>query len=153
VNNSVSVCDRQKTLRADTRLLRKITLDLLVRLLPSKAFDLAIHVLPAPEMCRLNETFLRHKGSTDVLAFDYSPPGHRKVLYGEIFVCLDEAFIQARRFGTTWQSELVRYVIHGVLHLTGHDDHHPARRRKMKLEENRLLKQLGRQFDFSELAK
>ena len=41
---------------------------------------------------------------------------------GKSFVCLDEAVRQARRFHTTWQSELVRYVVHGVLHLLGYDD-------------------------------
>ena len=50
---------------------------------------------------------------------------------------------QAREFGTTWQSEVVRYVIHGLLHLRGHDDLKPAERRVMKREENRLLKRVA----------
>jgi len=149
----VTVRDRHKARRVDTRLLRTIALDLLDRLVPSPASDLAIYVVAAPEICRLHETFLRHQGSTDVLAFDYRQAGGPEALQGEIFICLDEAMIQARRFHTTWQSELVRYVVHGILHLVGHDDHRPAQRRKMKLAENRLLKQLGRQFNFSELAK
>ena len=44
------------------------------------------------------------------------------LLHGEIFICVDEAIRQARRFGTIWQSEIVRYLIHGVLHLLGFDD-------------------------------
>ena len=48
-------------------------------------------------------------------------------------------FLQAKQFKTTWQSEIVRYVIHGVLHLLGHDDRLAAARRRMKREENRLL--------------
>jgi probable rRNA maturation factor len=152
VNNSVTVRNRHKGRPIDTRLLRKIALALMGQLIQSRSFELGIYILKTAEMTRLNETFLRHRGSTDVLAFDYSQPEPEPALCGEILVCLDEAVAQARRFRTTWQSELIRYIVHGALHLTGYDDHHRARRRKMKLQENRLLKQLGRQFDFSKLA-
>jgi probable rRNA maturation factor len=64
---------------------------------------------------------------------------------------MDEALIQARRFRTTWQTELVRYLIHGVLHLQGHDDRRSVSRRSMKKEEARLLKKLGRRFCLSKL--
>jgi len=74
-------------------------------------------------------------------------------LHGELFICVDDAVAQAREFGTTWQSEIVRYLVHGVLHLRGHDDHDPAARRKMKREENRLLRGLDRRFDLSRLAR
>ena len=73
------------------------------------------------------------------------------LLHGEIFVCLDEAVSQARRFHTTWQSELVRYVVHGVLHLLGYDDAASRARRKMKAAEDTLVRQLARQFDFHSL--
>jgi rRNA maturation RNase YbeY len=149
----VLVRDRQKARPVDTRLLRKIALALM-RQLPQKAsFELGIYILDPGEMSRLNETFLGHEGSTDVLAFDYGHPVEDQVLSGEIFVCLDVAVRQAARFHTTWQSELVRYVIHGVLHLKGYDDHYPAQRRKMKLQENRLLKEIALQFKFTDLAK
>jgi len=68
-------------------------------------------------------------------------------------VCADEAGIQARRFRTSWQSELVRYLVHGVLHLKGYDDQRSVSRRKMKREEDRLVKELGKRFDLSKLQK
>jgi rRNA maturation RNase YbeY len=89
-------------------------------------------------MARLNESFLRHAGPTDVLAFNYSEPGV-EMLHGEVFVCVEVAVSQARQFATRWQDELVRYAIHGALHLKGFDDHRPADRRRMKREEDRLL--------------
>ena len=76
-----------------------------------------------------------------------------RVLHGEIFICVDEAVVQARRFRASWQSELVRYVIHGVLHLRGFDDLHPAGRRKMKREEDRLLREIALRFALSKLAR
>ena len=120
----------------------------------AQACELGICLVAAREMSRINETYLRHRGSTDVLTFDYSAdPATGGWLGGEIFVCVDEAISQGRRLRTGWPSELVRYVVHGLLHLQGFDDHHPAARRQMKLEENRLLRRLARRFDFSQLER
>jgi probable rRNA maturation factor len=66
---------------------------------------------------------------------------------------VDEALIQARRFRTSWQSEIVRYLIHGILHLQGFDDQRPADRRKMKREESRLLRRSSLRFDLRKVAK
>ena len=73
-------------------------------------------------------------------------------VHGEIFICIDDAVKQARQFRTTWQSELVRYLIHGVLHAVGYGDLTPADRGVMKREENRLLLMLSRQFSLRHLA-
>ena len=122
-------------------------------------------------MTELNERFLGHSGPTDVITFNNSEeamtltewmdpalvgPAQNttgsSALRGEIFICIRVALDQARRFGTTWQSEVVRYAIHGLLHLRGYDDRHPAARRKMKTVENRWLRQLAGRFDFKKLA-
>jgi probable rRNA maturation factor len=121
-------------------------------------FELGVYVVAAAEMTYLNETFLGHQGSTDVITFNYAdgvpPAGHQATerLHGEIFICLDEAQLQARRFRTVWQSELVRYLVHGVLHLCGYNDQRPASRREMKRVEDRTLRQLGQTFDFRKLS-
>jgi rRNA maturation RNase YbeY len=75
-----------------------------------------------------------------------------KQIHGELFVCVDEAVLQARQFGTSWQAEVVRYVVHGVLHLLGHDDLRPAARRTMKREENRLVRGLAKRFSLAQLS-
>ena len=64
-----------------------------------------------------------------------------------------DAVKQAQEFKTSWQSEVVRYAIHAVLHLRGYDDLQPAKRRVMKREENRLLRGLAPAFDLSDLEK
>ncbi len=72
---------------------------------------------------------------------------------GELFVCVDEAMTQAKRFRCTWQAEIVRYIVHGVLHLLGHDDLKPEPRRRMKREENRLVRRLGAKNSFAQLSR
>ncbi len=64
------------------------------------------------------------------------------MIHGEIFICIPEAERQAKVFETDWFSEVVRYEIHGILHLTGHDDLEPVARKKMKREENRLVRKI-----------
>jgi probable rRNA maturation factor len=167
LSGSLLIQNRQRAIRLDARLLRLITKSLLTELLELEDFDLAVCIVRAPKMARINETFLQHTGSTDVITFDYSknvlpascrqidsklPAGCLKHVHGEIFICIDDAMAQAREFRTSWQSEIARYVIHGVLHLLGYDDIRPADRRKMKREENRLLKKVSRLFPLRKLG-
>jgi probable rRNA maturation factor len=148
--------NQQRTHPINVRQLRWMTRELLRDHLWIEDYDLAIYVVRAKKMAEINQTYLHHEGSTDVITFDYSErrsgssigpstlnPQPSPALHGELFVCIDEAIAQARTFRTTWQSELIRYVIHGILHLCGHDDLKPAARRLMKREENRLLKRLA----------
>jgi probable rRNA maturation factor len=125
--------------------LRRIVRFLLRDLLHANGHELGIYILEGEEMIRLNETFLRHRGVTDVITFNYAecPDG---LLKGEIFVCVDEAFIQAKHFGASWQEELVRYIVHGILHLLGYDDRRKTDRLKMKRRENQLVRKLTQTF-------
>jgi len=152
-SNALAVHNRQQRRRVDCRLLESILRALLAEDLKTEASQLEINIVDAASMSRLNETFLRHRGSTDVLAFDYRESMDHSALFGELFLCVDEAMVQAARFGTTWQNELVRYAVHGILHLLGYDDHKPLRRREMKRVENRLLKGLARRFALKKLGR
>ncbi|HYG36265.1 MAG TPA: rRNA maturation RNase YbeY [Clostridia bacterium] len=153
MSRTLTLRNRQRIQPVDLRLLRGVVRALLQDLLHLETFELSIHVVGAPEMTHLNETFLRHEGSTDVITFDYSDPALPSFLGGDIFVCMDEAVRQAKRFRVTWQNELVRYIVHGVLHLQGYDDHRKADRRKMKAAETRLLQKLAAQFPLPKLGK
>ena len=173
MSGSLCIWNRQRTVRVNTRHLRRLTRTLLRDLFKTSNFDLGIYLIRATEMARLNETFLRHKGPTDVITFDYKVDvtassgrplrgnGARRnrlaaalqTLHGEIFICPEQAVTQARRFHTRWQSELGRYVIHALLHLNGFDDLRPGARRQMKRAEDGLLRALARRVNLSELAK
>ena len=168
MSGSLAIANRQRIVSLNTRLLRSVTMALLTEFLKLKEFDLSLIIVRAPEMARINQTFLQHEGSTDVITFDYDenvppasrrqsasnlPARRRKHVHGELFICIDDAKAQAREFRTTWQSELARYIVHGVLHLRGYDDIRAADRRKMKREENRLLKEIARLFPLKELGR
>jgi probable rRNA maturation factor len=151
---NVVLANHQRTRNLNLRLLKQIANALLVDLKIEDA-ELGVHLIAAPEMTRLNEKFLRHQGSTDVITFDYSDAGRqtpaaRRQLHGEIFICVDEAILQAHKFGTRWQSEIVRYLVHGILHLLGYDDSHAGERRKMKREEDRRVRELSRRFSLAQ---
>jgi rRNA maturation RNase YbeY len=151
VSQSLLIKSRPGGKKVEVRQLRKAACMLLEELLGIAHFDLAIYLVRPVEMTRINQKFLGHEGSTDVITFDYADaPG--SVVHGEIFICVDEAVSQARRFRTTWTHELVRYFIHGVLHLLGYDDVRPAARRKMKREENRLLKEMARRLSLAKIG-
>ena len=155
---TIVIQNRQRSRRIDTRILRQIAKHLLGDLLREGEAELGIHLVNAVEMAQVNETYLGHTGSTDVITFDHNPPrtssrSEAPPLHGELFICVDDAIEFAHEFETSWQAEVVRYVVHGVLHLRGFDDLEPAKRRVMKREENRLTQILGDQFGLRKIAK
>ncbi len=149
---SLTIRNHQQVRAVNTPLLRRLTQSLLKDHLKQSDYLLGINLVSAKKMSRINEAFLQHTGSTDVITFDYNEGQTGKPLCGEMFICLNDAVAQAKDFNTTWQSELARYVIHGLLHLSGYDDLQPALRREMKREESRLLKALSKSFPLSKLA-
>jgi probable rRNA maturation factor len=168
---NIVIVNRQRTQNINTRLLRQIVGELFGALKITEA-ELGINLVGTREMTLVNETFLHHAGSTDVITFDHtpgvppaggsaakkSPRANRRrpalqTLHGELFVCVNDAILQAREFKTDWQSEVVRYIVHGVLHLLGHDDLKPQRRRAMKRAENRLVRRLARRFALAQLSR
>jgi probable rRNA maturation factor len=145
--------NRQRTRTLNTPLLRRIIQHLLQIEFAVADYELGFHFVAADEMALVNQQFLQHEGSTDVITFDYGEGNSESGLRGEIFISIPDAVKQAREFKTTWQSELVRYIIHGLLHLRGFDDLQPTKRRAMKLEENRLLKQTALHFPVRAVAR
>jgi len=89
----------------------------------------------------MNRQYLGHAGSTDVISF---PLGEGRAVEGEVYVNLDRARVQARRYGVPISEEVCRLVVHGTLHLLGEDDTTAAARRRMKRKEDAYVALLGR---------
>jgi probable rRNA maturation factor len=157
MGQSILIANRQRTKKINARFLKQVVLDLFAELGITEA-ELGIQLVAAQEMTRVNWQFLQHEGSTDVITFDHRNPefqisNFKLEIHGELFVCVDDAVAQAKEFGTSWQAEVVRYVVHGILHLLGHDDLKPDLRRKMKREENRLVRRLEKRFALAQLSR
>ena len=95
--------------------------------------DVRVVLINHARCIRLNEVFLRHRGTTDVISF---PLGEGNDLEGEIYLNLDQASVQAKQYGVSGRNETIRLVVHGTLHLLGYDDTTAALRRVMKLRED-----------------
>ena len=152
---NILIANRQRTKKIDARFLKAITASVLADL-QIEHCELEINLVGSTGMAALNETFLQHTGSTDVITFDYSEGKKLRKnvgVSGEIFICVDDAIMQAKQFKTRWQSEVARYVVHGILHLLGHDDLRPAPRRAMKREENRLVRALEKKFSLAQIER
>ena len=87
----------------------------------------------------VNREFLGHDYYTDVITFDYSTAG---TLNGDIFISLDTVRSNAEMVGVKFEDELMRILIHGVLHLTGQGDKTPETKAQMTEKEERALHKL-----------
>ncbi len=102
-------------------------------------------------MARVNEKYLGHEGSTDVITFQYLQHPQKDILFGDVFICIDEAHYYAKEFHTTPQSETLRYLIHSILHLQDFDDIDPSDRKIMKSHENKWVKWIENQLDMEHI--
>lgn len=87
----------------------------------------------------VNREFLGHDYYTDVITFDYSTA---QTLNGDIFISLDTVRSNAEMVGVRFEQELMRIMIHGVLHLTGQGDKTPETKAEMTSKEERALARL-----------
>ena len=137
----IVIHNRQRAFQFRTDVLRDFAMKLVRDELKLERASLGIAFLGVNPMAKANQQFLNHTGATDVITFAYPVEGGDQ-LSGELLICPAVAVDQAQEFGTSPASELVRYIVHGVLHLRGFDDLDPASRRIMKKEENRLVRRL-----------
>ena len=88
----------------------------------------------------LNREYRGKDCATDVLSFALEEPAKRPVerLLGDVVISVDTARRQAEEYDATLQREIYRLLIHGLLHLMGHDHVAAAERRTMQREERRL---------------
>jgi len=91
------------------------------------------------EELAVNRQFLQHDFYTDVITFDYST---KTVLSGDIFISLDMVRHNAEQVGTIFAEELMRIMIHGILHLTGQGDKTPESKAVMTQKEDLALSKL-----------
>lgn len=99
------------------------------------------------KILEVNKQYLQHNYYTDIITFDYCEDellmGHKDTLSGDLFISLDTVRSNAIQQGTTYEEELHRVIIHGVLHLIGINDKGPGEREIMETAENKALEMKG----------
>ena len=137
----ISIATPQETVPVDRAFMRNLARAVLEG---EGALDAQISLafVDNPTIHRLNKQYLDHDEPTDVLSFPLSEPGARK-LTGELVIGAEVALAQAQARGHDVQAELALYVIHGLLHLCGHDDKTPEAAAAMRERERHYLAELG----------
>ena len=102
-----------------------------------KCGDIAYIFCSDEKILEVNKAYLQHDYYTDVITFDYTE-GDK--ISGDIFISVDTVRSNAEQFGTDYDEELHRIIIHGVLHLCGINDKGPGEREIMTRHENEALK-------------
>ena len=88
------------------------------------------------KILEVNRQYLGHEYYTDIITFDYC---EGDVISGDLFISLDTVRTNAERVGATYEEELHRVIIHGILHLCGINDKGPGEREIMEAAEDKAL--------------
>lgn len=105
-----------------------------------KVGDIGYMFVDDEKILEVNREYLGHDYYTDIITFDYDEDD---VINGDLVISLDTVRTNAEKFGKTYDEELHRVIIHGILHLCGINDKGPGEREIMEAEENKALAMLG----------
>ncbi|MFP8876063.1 MAG: rRNA maturation RNase YbeY [Myxococcota bacterium] len=117
----------------------------MLRALEMPGAEISISLVDDSAISELNATYREKQGATDVLSFSLLEGDHserRGALLGDVVVSLETAARQAARGGRSLDQEVLRLLIHGALHLLGHDHEEAGEARRMRAEERRLWRLL-----------
>lgn len=104
-----------------------------------KVGDIAYIFCNDEKILEVNRQYLQHDYYTDIITFDYDEDD---VISGDLFISLDTVRTNAEQVGATYEEELHRVIIHGILHLCGINDKGPGEREIMEENENKALAML-----------
>jgi probable rRNA maturation factor len=107
--------------------------------------DVDVVLVDDPTLADLHGRFLGDPSPTDVMSFDLGEDGGGPA--GELYVSVDRARAVAGARGVRVARELALYLVHGTLHLCGHDDHSDDERAVMRAAEREVLAGLGYEDD------
>jgi probable rRNA maturation factor len=139
--SKVSIASPQELVPIDRAFMRRLVRAVLQGEGVEEA-EISLAFVDNPTIHALNKRYLDHDEPTDVLSFPLSEPSARR-LAGELVIGVEVAREQAQARGHDVQAELGLYVIHGLLHLCGHDDKTPERAAGMRKRERFYLGELG----------
>ena len=144
-DTSVVVRNINKRYRVNERFIKKVAGEALLFLKkPLRGDKLEVIFLSDASIRPINKRYKGRDRSTDVLSFDL---GQLK----EILISSDTAWKNSKRFNSSFENELVLYVIHGILHLSGYDDGTIPEKRRMSSKEEKILRRLCKSENLSKV--
>lgn len=142
---AVFVADEQTDVAVDTEDLRRLAAFVLADQRVPDAMELSVLCVDADTIAELNRHHMGADRPTDVLAFPMDLPGEslgdEPAVLGDVVLCPAVAAEQAPRHGKSTTAELQLLLVHGILHLLGHDHAEPGEREAMFGLTDRLLQQ------------
>ncbi|MAJ98215.1 MAG: rRNA maturation RNase YbeY [Flavobacteriales bacterium TMED288] len=93
-------------------------------------------------LLKINNKFLDHDFYTDVISFNYSS----SQIEGEIYISISRVLDNSRTYNTDENVELIRVIVHGVLHLCGYNDKNYGEKKSMKLKEDEYINKYFNNF-------
>lgn len=101
--------------------------------------ELSVTLVDDERIAQIHVDYMDIPGPTDVISFPLGDPEDPIPILGEVVVSVDTAAREAEERGITLREELLRYVVHGTLHLFGYDDHEPDDYAVMHARQEELL--------------
>lgn len=136
----------------DTRALKR-TASALLEAIDEREASLSLTLVNDDAIRELNRLHRQKDRPTDVLSFPLEPePFAEERLLGDIVISVDTAKRQAGEYDAPLQNEIYRLLIHGLLHLLGHDHMEPDERAAMEAEERRLAARIGMPWPYDDDA-
>ena len=137
----------------DGRALKRVTKSLLVAVDEEDA-SISITLVNDVAIRKLNREHRGKDAATDVLSFPLAEDDHfegAERMIGDVVISLDTAARQAAEYDAPLHRELERLLIHGILHVLGHDHMEPVERQRMETEERRLATAIGMPWPYEDV--
>lgn len=93
-------------------------------------------------LININKQYLHHDNYTDIITFDYSEEDSKQPISGDIIISIERVKENAAKYSKSFENELQRVIIHGVLHLLGYTDKSKKAKEEMTRQEDLCLKSL-----------
>lgn len=97
----------------------------------------------ATKLLKINQLHLKHNDHTDIITFDYTVGN---IISGDLYISLERVRSNAKELGVPFLEEILRVIIHGVLHLMGYKDKSSATRKEMRAKEDQCLSLYHQKF-------
>lgn len=140
--NKLTLYNTQKDVRLSLSQVRRV-LRLCIEYLDISTDEVIFHFVSVKKICSLHKRFFDDPSPTDCISFPIDPPTKESNGYhllGEIFICPQVAKLYAKEHALSLFEEVIRYSIHGLLHLIGYDDIHLKDARAMRKKEEEVIK-------------